>query len=422
MCAPIFCSKMRRRGSTTRDRKVLRTMRNLRINLFTYGDALDVNTWSNLPYYFHRALLAHDVHVSPINLMPSESMFLKMTRRLWSLRARAASGLGLELPSDLFRTKVNYRLTNRNVRTAVREHADADLNVFMTFSFSSYRYAATPVIHYCDRTYEQHLEDSGRVPTRADRTFIQVERENIEKAALVLTTSEVCLDFIKARYQTRRVVHLRAGLNVEMSDIDPHSLIAQKEGTKNILFIGRGAYKRGVDILIKAFTIFNQRQDGNFVLHIVGVRPQELAPDLQAAREDIRFYGYLDRTVAEQRDLYNALIQSARLFVFPMRPGPVAGVIREAQLNCTPVIISGVPGTSERVAHDHNGILVESLEPEDFARHMEMLVTDVPRWRRLAHNAHLSIRDGTWSTTARNFLQIAEASGLTTALVRLTQA
>ena len=222
----------------------------------------------------------------------------------------------------------------------------------------------------------------------------------------------MCLDFIKARYKARRVAHLRAGLNVETSDVDAHGLIAQKERSRNILFIGRGAHKRGVDILIKAFTMFNQRQGGSFRLHIVGIRSEELPPDLRAGRNDVRFYGYLDRTVAEERDVYNTLVQSARLFVFPMRPGPVAGVIREAQLNCTPIIISGVPGASERVAHDHTGVLVESLEPEDFARQMDALVTDAPRWRRLAYNAHLSIKDGTWSATAQNFLQIVHASGL----------
>ena len=246
-----------------------------------------------------------------------------------------------------------------------------------------------------------------------DRGFIQIERDNIEHAALVLTTSEVCRDFIRARYQVKQVAHLTAGINAEPSDIDPHSLVAQKEQATNILFIGRGAHKRGVDILIKAFTIFNQRQQGAYTLHVVGIRPEELPPDLQPTREDIRFYAYLDRTIARERDLYNALLRSARLFVFPTRPGPIAGVIREAQLNCTPVIISSVRGASERVAHESNGILVDSLAPEDFARQMEALVIDTPRWRRLAYNAHLSIKDRTWSTTAQIFLEIAEASGLT---------
>ena len=41
------------------------------INLFTYGDSRDVNTWSNIPYYFQRALLARGVRVNPINIAPT---------------------------------------------------------------------------------------------------------------------------------------------------------------------------------------------------------------------------------------------------------------------------------------------------------------------------------------------------------------
>jgi glycosyltransferase involved in cell wall biosynthesis len=95
-----------------------------------------------------------------------------------------------------------------------------------------------------------------------------------------------------------------------------------------------------------------------------------------------------------------------------MRPGPVAGVLREAQLNCTPVVISSVPGAAERVTHDVNGVLVESLEPADFARHMDALVDDSRRWRQMAYDAHALVKDWTWSKTAANFLTAAKSSGL----------
>jgi glycosyltransferase involved in cell wall biosynthesis len=387
-------------------------MRSFKINLFTYGDSRDINTWSNLPYYFQKALIAHDVRVQPTNLSPSDSRGFYLFSHLWNLRARLAARAGLNVPSDVFRTKINYVLANNRVKAASRRYVDADLNVFMTFSFSSYRYAAVPVVHYCDRTYEHYLEDGGQIPTRRDRAFIQIDRENIENADLVLTTSEDCRQFITSRYQATRVIHLKAGLNRESADIDPHALIAQKERSKDILFIGRGVYKRGVDILIKAFTIFNQQHGGQFALRLVGIRPHELPRELQTGDKNIHCYGYLDRSVAGQLALYNQLLQSARLFVFPTRPGPVAGVLREAQLNCTPVIISNVPGTSERVMHDGTGILVDSLEPEEFARHMSALVMDESRWRRLAYNAHVSIKDRTWSKTVDTFLEIVRTSGL----------
>ena len=296
-------------------------MNALRINLFTYGDARDINTWSNVPYFFHRALLTRDVLVNPIDLAPSDSLAFGLFCRWRNVRSRLASCCGLNTPSDVFRTRVNYALTNARARSGSHLHAGAHLNVFLTFSFSSHRYSSKPVVLYCDRTYEQHLEDCARIPTSRDRAFIAMERENLEHADLVLAMSELCRDFINTRYKTRRLAYLRAGINVESNDIDTRALIARKERHHEILFVGRGAHKRGVDILIKAFMIFNQRQGGRFALRVVGVRPDELAPELQVARSDVHLYGYLDRNVPSQRDLYHALIQSARLFVFPPGPG-----------------------------------------------------------------------------------------------------
>jgi glycosyltransferase involved in cell wall biosynthesis len=387
-------------------------MKPFTVNLFTYGNSRDVNTWSNIPYYFERSLLARGVRVNAINIAPPETTALRQLARALNVRRRVASLFGADFASDIYRTKLNYRLTNHQVRSGALRHDDADLNLFLTFSFSSHAQAPVPVVLYCDRTYEHHLEDRGRVPGWRDRAFIRVERDNIQHAALVLTTSEVCRDFIRSRYKTDRVVHLRAGLNVDAGERDPESLIACKERSTNILFIGRGAHKRGVDILIKAFSIFNQRHNGRFALHIVGVRPQELPTELQEPRQDVSFYDYLDRTVPDEHDLYNRLMRSARLFVFPMRPGPVAGVLREAQLNCTPIVVSNVPGTAERVAHDYNGVIVDNLAPEAFAKQMDALVTDAPRWRRLAFNAHASVKDWTWAKTAENFLDVVRSQGL----------
>ncbi len=386
-------------------------MNKLAIDLFTYGDALDINTWSNVPYYFNRALLARDVLVNPVDLVPSDSLAFRLFCQWRRVRSRLALCVGMNAPADAFRTRVNYALTNARARSVSDRHAGVALNVFLTYSFSSHQYSSKPVVLYCDRTYEHHLEECGQIPTSRDRAFIAVERENLEHADLVLAMSENCRDFIDNRYKTRRLAYLPAGINAESDSIDTRALIARKEQHHEILFVGRGAHKRGADILIKAFMIFNQRQGGRFVLRVVGIRPDELVPELRVAK-DVDLCGYLNRNVPSERDRYNALLQSARLFVFPTRPGPVAGVLREAKLNCTPVIISRVPGAAERVTHDHDGVLVDSFEPEDFARQMEMLVTDVPRWRRLAHNAHASVEDLTWSSTARNFLDIVERNGL----------
>jgi glycosyltransferase involved in cell wall biosynthesis len=376
----------------------------MRINLFTDGDSTDLNTWSGLPYYFHRNLLASSVDVRPFDLNPENARY-PIFSRLMILRQRALQTLRSEESWDHSRSRSFHLLVNRRLRSIAEQHDDADLNLFLTFTFSTYPYAPVPVVHYCDRTYEHYLEDIGRTPTRKDRVFIDIERRNIENAALVLTTGKLCADFIKSRYNARRVFCLRPGARTDVQVLDPGSLIAEKENSTDILFIGRGAHKRGVDILISAFNMFNERNGGAFTLHLVGVQPNELPEELRGG-SNIKFYGFLDRTVPEDLQRYNRLLSSAKLFVMPMRPGPFPGVIKEVQFQCTPVIVSGMHGLSETLIDGHDSILVDSLEPQAFAVQMERLVKDASAWRQLALKGHLARRNCTWSNTMGEFMEL----------------
>ncbi len=384
----------------------------MRINLLTLGDCTDVNTWSNLPYYFYQNLLAQSVDVRPINLTPPENLVFAAFSHFMSLRARALRSVDQDNGHDVIRSRAYHLIVNRRLQSMARELGEVDLNVFLTFSFSSYRYASAPVVHFCDRTYEHQLEERHCAPTRHDRAFIRIDRQNIENADLVLTTGQVCADFIKSRYNGRRVFCLRGGNNTDAEVPDADRLIAEKEQSTDVLFIGRGAHKRGVDILIRAFSVFNERHGGRFTLHIVGVQPNELPEELRAPNPKIRFHGYLDRSVPADLQRYNDLLHSARMFVMPMRPGPFPGVIREVQLHCTPVIASNVSAGPEILTNEHDSVFVDSLEPEAFAHEMDRLIEDPVRWRTLALNGHAARRNQTWMNTVENFLGIVRECNL----------
>jgi glycosyltransferase involved in cell wall biosynthesis len=384
----------------------------MKINLFTLGDCTDVNTWSSLPYYFYHSLLSYSVDVRPVDLDPSGGAAYEALRRLTVVRDRLLTNPNPAEFEDVARSRRYRMIVNRRTRAAAQEHQDADLNVFLTFSFSSAGYSPVPVVLYCDRTYEQHLQEIGRTPTRKDRAFIAFDRENIERADLVLTTGEVCADFIRSRYAARRVFCLRTGNNTDTGAPDPDRLLDEKTASTDILFIGKGAHKRGADILIRAFRMFNERNGVRFILHIVGVRPSELPDDL---RTDpcVQFHGYLDRALPADLERYNNLVRKARLFVMPSRPGPFPGVIREVQLHCTPVIMSNVSGGPEILTADHDAVLVDNLDPTSFAEEMDRLIHDDARWRRLALNGHAARRGYTWSNTAKRFLTILRDCQLT---------
>src|SRR5262245_1449445 len=209
------------------------------VNVFTIGESRDVNTWSNLPFYLCAAL-ERQVNVRRINLLPDRSRardILRWMSRLWALST--ASHV------DTFRTLLDYRLIERRIAQVSPSFAPTDLNLFLTFSFSSYRTSQTPVVHYCDRTYEHYLEEHGKQPTPSDRYFIEQEKENLRNASFVFATNQLCRDFIRERYGIARVVLLWAGINDQSTSFsDPAVLIREKLHSKEVVFIARDAYRR----------------------------------------------------------------------------------------------------------------------------------------------------------------------------------
>ncbi len=49
------------------------------------GDSSQIRTWSNVPYFFTRALEAHGVKVNRVNLHPSSNLAHKLFYKLWNV-------------------------------------------------------------------------------------------------------------------------------------------------------------------------------------------------------------------------------------------------------------------------------------------------------------------------------------------------
>jgi glycosyltransferase involved in cell wall biosynthesis len=374
----------------------------LKINLFCWGDSNDINTWSNVPYFFARALISRNVDVRRLSLIPELGLIQRGLNFLNRNRNRAASLFGLR-PRPIFRVPAFHRLVNFHLAKTCRKFQDADLNLFLTFSFSSYRYSDVPVALYCDRTYEHHLEELGIRSGYVDRCLIRMEKRNLQNARYVFSFNRACLEFIRDRYGVQSPVLLKEGINLRENDFpDPSALIARKAAARNILFVGRGYYQRGVDILLKAFRRFNEKISDPFTLHLVGVTANEL-PEPQA---HVICHGYLRKDDPAQYRKYIDLLASARLFVFPMRFGPIPGVLREALWMCTPIILTNVPNASDRVQDGKNGILAAKPDPEEIGQCMSILVENDGLWRRMAGYARESVRDETWEATVDHLLHV----------------
>ena len=368
----------------------------MEINVFALGESTDINTWSNLPFYLCAALQRRAT-LRRINLLLPQppitySVGHRVARRLWPSFAGSHE--------HTFRNRMRCSLINKEIAMMSRTFTDADWNLFLTFSFSSYRTSQVPVVHYCDRTYEHYLEENGFRPASRDRYFIEQEKQNLRHALCVFATNELCRDFIRERYGVDNVVWLPAGINVEISVDDPHCLIREKLRSTDVVFIAREAARRGVDIAVDAFRLAAQDKP-DWRLHLVGVRPDEV----QVEDERITAYGYLRKDLPADRVVYDDLLRRARVFVCPVRRGqPPTGAIREAQMMCSPVVLSHVSDAPELVTHGQNGLLTDSLEPEAFAHYITQLVENDVMWSKLAFGAHQSVRERTWDKTASQLI------------------
>jgi glycosyltransferase involved in cell wall biosynthesis len=377
-------------------------MKPVKVNLFTLGDSNNINTWSNVPYFFARALISRKVDVKRLNLIREGGAIQQALDLLSRIVNRSASGCGLR-PRPVFRIPAFHRLVNFHLAKTCRRVPGADLNLFLTFSFSSYRYSDVPVAHYCDRTYEHHLEERGIRPCHVDRWLIRMEKQNLQNARYVFNLNRACLEFVRDRYNIPAPLLLTAGINL-CEDVfpDPKALIARKEASRDILFIGRGYHHRGVDIVLKAFQLFNTKFSDPFTLHLVGVADGELSEP----QAHVVCHGYLCKDNPAQYQQYIDLLASARLFVFPMRFGPIPGVLREVLWMCTPVILTNVQNAADRLQNGKNGILAAKADPEEFAHWMSTLAADRQQWRQMAGYARESVRGETWGSTVDSFLDV----------------
>lgn len=375
----------------------------LRVNLFCAGDSADINTWSNLPYFLSDALIKKGVLVNRIDIIPLEDIRYRLYRRLLSRwHGMLRRFFGIEPFYDFYRDRISCFFADKKIRREAERFANADFNFFLTYSFSTWKYIEVPVIHLSDITYEHYLEEIGRAKSRSDSRFIETERQNLQRAEMIFGIGQRCCEFLKERYGLRNVWKLGAGLNLEVEETkDVDALLARKWDAKEILFIGRGIRKRGIDILLRAFALFNERNDRTFRLTIIGAAREQLGE----VGENVRCYAYLEKNRPEDFARYCELLRSAMMFVMPMREGPFPGVVKEATLMHTPVIMSDIWNEDRKIIDRYNGLLVEKIEPEEFAARMHLLANDRAVWEELARNAHESAGKYSWDRGAEELLE-----------------
>lgn len=360
------------------------------IIVFANKDANDYKSWSNVPYFFIETLLSRGIIVHKVTLWTSGNLvvlFNKLVRFFLK-----------ETTYNFYRSGINFLIARYKIKNAVKKYQNADFSLFFTFNFSSVGLSKMPSVLFCDWTYEYNFEKNlKRKPDLFERTSIKRENNMIEKSDFVFSLFPGVAEYMQSRFVNENIFYIG---NVINSIYKPNeSVVLKKNKSSSLLFIGANHYKEGADCLIRSFELLKVKYE-QLTLHIIGMESNEF----EFLPPDVYCYGYLDKGVESDRNLFYSLLESAKIFINSTPNWGSFSASLEALYFYTPVIVSPYDEFVRTFGKDINiGIYCEINEPDYLANKIEQIFT-LENYSVLCKNAHNSVEQYSWSKFVDKFI------------------
>lgn len=170
-----------------------------------------------------------------------------------------------------------------------------------------------------------------------------------------------------------------------------------------VLFLGRLAERKGVDLLIQALASLPRQ--GNTELVVAG--DGQLREPLEALVRDL---GIMDRVrfvgrVSGAKKIH--LLQNARCVVMPSRRWEALPlVLLESFAAGTPVLGANAPGLAGFIKPGHNGLLVSTESVPELADALRHVFASPGEMARLGKQASIQARQQGWDIIAKRHLEL----------------
>lgn len=174
-------------------------------------------------------------------------------------------------------------------------------------------------------------------------------------------------------------------------------LLAIDEQTPILLYVGRIAPEKGLNVLMKAVAMLNQSHTP-FKLVMVGDGPMR-EKLVKAKIDNVVFLGY--KTGRALQEIY----ASADLFVFPSATETFGNVVLEAMCSGLPVVAARAGGVKDNVIDMYNGITFLPDDPADMAGSIQTLVKDRALLANMKVNAIVYAQTKTWDEIFDKFFE-----------------
>jgi glycosyltransferase involved in cell wall biosynthesis len=152
-----------------------------------------------------------------------------------------------------------------------------------------------------------------------------------------------------------------------------------------VLFFGRIAPYKGLELLINASRIVKKRIGYEFILLVAGEGDISLLKN-HMSNDEYAYIHILNRRIP-YREIPN-LFYGAKFLILPYIDASQSGVIPLAYTFSKPVIVSNVGSLSEYVDHGKTGLIFESGNTEQLANHIIDLIKNGDLCKEMGENAN----------------------------------
>lgn len=372
------------------------------IIVFTGGDSNDISTWSNVPFLFTKTLekkgyIIHRIDTSPSKLINRmfNSLSFYLLRKILKLNACP----------EFHRTVFHRLIVYRRIKKATKLYKNILFNLFLEYDFYN-KYSDKPNVLWSDWTDRIVIQRFGREPKWYELGSLKHEDNVVKSADLVFSLfPKVAKDM--SIYYGREFVCL--GKNVVNTVCDEKwslmDIIENRKKSNKILFVGNTRYFGAAQELIKAYHSLKIKND-SLELHIVGMTKEQLNVKLN----DIFCYGYLNKGVKEERDLYYSLLLSCKVFVNPAKVWGGYSSTVEAMYYGSPIVVAPYDDFVEEFGRDikfgkyfEDGVSLEGI--------IESVLVD-NNYDSLCVEAHNLVKDYTWDSYVDSFLFFLKEKGV----------
>jgi glycosyltransferase involved in cell wall biosynthesis len=203
-------------------------------------------------------------------------------------------------------------------------------------------------------------------------------------------------------------IHNGIDIDAFFAERDPNEVLdARLEGRPFILCVAAFEPKKGLDVLLRAFSILKRDASSELRLALVGTDH-----DLRRELEEFAVNYGLSGDVLFFQDVphskLHALYSAASVFCLPSREEPFGLVLLEAGAFALPVVASRVGGIPEIIAHNETGRLVTPDDAEGLARELTDLLAHPDERKRLGEALKRRVRETfSWRKACSRYLELS---------------